>query len=115
MDQTPALDAAHLDALRRLGPPPDGVLPELAALFLRDAPADLAELASAVAAGDRPTAARIAHRLKGMGGHIGAARLAAAASALEGDAAEVDGPRLDGPLARVRTAFDEVTAVLVRV
>ena len=115
VEETPVLDAAHLDALRRLGTPPDGVLPELAGLFLRDAPIDLAGLAAAVAADDRERAARLAHRLKGMGGHVGATRFSLAARGLEQAAAAPGGSSLDGHLAALRAAFDEVETALGRV
>jgi PAS domain S-box-containing protein len=60
-----------------------GLLGELAELFLRDCPQQLAEVRAAVVRGDVPAVRRLAHTLKGAAGTLGAAAAADAALRLE--------------------------------
>ena len=59
------------------------LLAEIAAIFLSDAPAMMADVAAAVAAGDPAAVSRTAHQLKGSILAFGAAAAAAAALSLE--------------------------------
>ena len=59
------------------------LLAEIAAIFLSDAPAMMADVAAAVAAGDPAAVSRTAHQLKGSILAFGAAAAAAAAFSLE--------------------------------
>jgi HPt (histidine-containing phosphotransfer) domain-containing protein len=70
------------DALTRTRGKRD-LLRKVADLFLADAPALLARIRAATAAGDRPTLERDAHRLKGAAANLSAGRVAGAAGRLE--------------------------------
>jgi PAS domain S-box-containing protein len=73
----PAVDAAALEELRRLGGE-SGVdmSGEVIALYLRDAPSLLGSMRAALDAGDTPALQRAAHGLKSSSGYLGARRLA---------------------------------------
>ena len=70
------------DTLQRVDGDLD-LLAEIAGLFLADAPAMLADITAAVAAGDAGEVSRTAHRLKGSILTFGAPNAAAAALRLE--------------------------------
>jgi len=74
---TPAVDAAALEELRRLGGE-SGVdmSGEIIALYLRDAPSLLGAMRAALDAGDASALQRSAHGLKSSSGYLGARRLA---------------------------------------
>ncbi|MDP1569150.1 MAG: Hpt domain-containing protein [Vicinamibacterales bacterium] len=84
MSGLPVLDHATLDRLRELNEPgePDIVI-EVLTLFLEDAPARVAAVAAAQAAGDARGLERAAHGLKGSAGNIGALRLQALCHRIE--------------------------------
>lgn len=75
----PSSPAIDLGMLRKLqggqGQGQPDIVTEVIALFLRDAPARLAEIRDAVARGDLAAAGRAAHTLKGSAGHLGAKTL----------------------------------------
>jgi HPt (histidine-containing phosphotransfer) domain-containing protein len=75
-----ACDRATLDELRSEG---DGLLADLVALFQTELTKQLGELIRALAAGDCPVVARIAHTLKGTAGTFGAERMQAMAARLD--------------------------------
>jgi HPt (histidine-containing phosphotransfer) domain-containing protein len=79
-DSLPVLRTSTMDELREEG---EDFLFELIELFVRETPARLALLASAVARGDRPTAERAAHTLKGTAAVFGADAMQAVAAAAE--------------------------------
>lgn len=81
---TPVLDPAVLDSLRRLGERSGrDVLGELSGLYLSTATAQVRTAADLLRTRDLPELARIAHALKGSSSVIGARRAAASALALE--------------------------------
>jgi len=100
---------ARLAALRPQGPDP---VPEYVALFLDEAPAQLAAVHAALATTDADAVRRAAHALKGSARTIGAAELAALAEQIERHAragalaaAASQAPALDAAFARARAAF----------
>ncbi|MFZ2493453.1 MAG: Hpt domain-containing protein [Thermoanaerobaculia bacterium] len=80
--ETSPLDGETLDSLRELGG--DSFLGELAVIFLDDAPAQLAAIENALAAGDSDRLASSAHALKSSAGNMGAKRLNTILSEIEG-------------------------------
>ncbi len=74
---------------------------------------DAAQLTTLIESGERETATRLAHTLKGTGATLGAERLAAAAAVLEaalrGNAPPAE---LAGPLAALRSAADDIRAAI---
>ncbi len=91
------------------------LLAELAGLFVSDAPAMVADVLAAVAAGDAAAVSRTAHRLKGSILTFGAAAAAAAALSLEtngraGDltAAQGDVARLAAEVERLREELESL-------
>jgi PAS domain S-box-containing protein len=108
------LDEAILAELETLG---DGVLDGLVPLYVEDASARVSELAAAAVAGDAPTVARTAHRLKGSSRSVGAAVMGAIAGDLEtrakaGDLGGADAlvAALERSLAETATAFEQRSA-----
>jgi HPt (histidine-containing phosphotransfer) domain-containing protein len=79
----------------------------LLGLFETTATATLAELRTALAAGDRGEVRRLAHRLKGSARNVGASRMADVAAALE--QAPPDAPVA---LDRLATALEPTCAAL---
>jgi len=69
------------------------------------------DFAAALSAGDRDTATRLAHTLKGVAANLGARELSAAARELEWQCQDPDGAT-DSALQRVRTALDRVLSGL---
>jgi CheY-like chemotaxis protein len=83
-EESPELDLAVLDELAKLDP--EG-LGDLVRLFVEEGRARLVALKAAVQSGEARLAAGMAHALAGAAASLGAARLAAVATALEQDAA----------------------------
>lgn len=78
MAADPALDPRVIERLRQLTPQGESdVLKEILTLFLEEVPKKLRALQAALAAGDAPQAASVAHSLKGSSGNIGASSLMA--------------------------------------
>jgi CheY-like chemotaxis protein len=69
----------------------------------------LAELDSAVAAGERPRVRLLAHKIKGGGSSVYAHRLAAIAANIESEAMTAAVPELVAAVDTLRKAFDEAT------
>jgi PAS domain S-box-containing protein len=104
------LDAGALASLRRLG---DGVVPEdLVRVYLEDAPARLAELARAVAAGELEAGWRAAHTLKGSSRTMGGLVLGDLLEALEQSLKRKDLPGARSALEGVEAEFAAVRAAL---
>jgi CheY-like chemotaxis protein len=110
---TGAIDPRSIEALRAL-PDDDGqsLLRSLLVKFIQDAPAAIVALRVAVDQGDPRAIARLAHGLKGSGGHFGAHRLAELCGEMEraGKAGKLDDlPNLltqtNAELQRVLTAL----------
>jgi len=78
------LDASVAAAIRSLGGPgePD-VFSEVARLFLADVPIHLLALGAAIAADEKESVRKIAHRLHGGALEIGAVRMAPVCAAIE--------------------------------
>jgi CheY-like chemotaxis protein len=80
----PAVDVKALEELRHLGGDDgDDMSGELIALYLRDAPALLAAMRAAAAAGDAPALRQAAHGLKSSSGYLGARCLSQMCAELE--------------------------------
>lgn len=86
-DEAPVLDPAAIERLRALAVavarPGEDILGHLSTLFIEDSASRLTALREAWAAGHTKDAARAAHTIKGAAGNIGAARVVAAALAVE--------------------------------
>jgi hypothetical protein len=110
------LDPDTLDTLRELGGDDAFLLDELADLFIDRAPVDIETLRGAVARGDLPAAAAVAHRLKGSCSAVGAARMAAVAAEIEAAAGDGQFGRVDPHLvAALGRSFEDARAALRRV
>ncbi|MBP1628186.1 MAG: Hpt domain [Holophagaceae bacterium] len=83
-----------------------GAVAELVDAFIRDACPRIEHLREALAAGDRPRIAKLAHDLKANAGTLGANRLSAHARRMEEFAKELPPEELE---ALFREAEDEVT------
>jgi CheY-like chemotaxis protein len=112
----PPLDHAILDELDLLDGG-NGLVEELAGLFLVDADDQLAILDDAVAAHDGDAIARVAHRLVGSAANLGVAEFARLCSLLPARGSPLDPvavapvlAALRSELGRVRAAFDQRTA-----
>jgi len=110
------LDVSVAAAIRALGGPgePD-VFAEVARLFLADVPIHLLALCAAIAADEKESVRKIAHRLRGGALEIGAVRMApvcaaieraARAGSLEDAAARADS--LGGEFALARQELEQV-------
>jgi CheY-like chemotaxis protein len=113
--EEPALDPARLDQLRNLGPTGgQGLIPETAHAFRREADAGLTALNFAIEHSDNDALKRAAHKLKGGAANIGAAPVAALCAQLENlVTSDVSGlgrqliALLESELARVDKALDD--------
>ncbi len=85
---------------------------ELAAVFFQQTEEQLTALGAALARDDADAVCVLAHRLKGGALALGALRVAAEAAALENAALRGDLVAAEPGLARVRSAFQEVRALL---
>jgi CheY-like chemotaxis protein len=107
-------DPAVLDAVgarARLGLDPD-TYGQLVARFAQGQGQLVEQLTGAVAAGDRDSALRHAHSLKGAASSIGASRLAAAAAALEAVLRAAGAEAWPGPADQVRLCFAQFQAAM---
>ncbi|MGH8806928.1 MAG: response regulator, partial [Noviherbaspirillum sp.] len=103
------LDPAVFDKLREiLGP----ALQQSVAPFLEDTPAYLNQLDQAVQEGNADVARAAAHSIKGSSGNLGAATLAQLAKEVEELAIEQRVAEIRPLVARLRQAYDAVSAVL---
>ena len=110
------LDVSVAAAIRALGGPGEpNVFAEVARLFLADVPIHLLALGAAIAADDKESVRKIAHRLRGGALEIGAVRMApvcaaiehaARAGSLEDAAAQADS--LGGEFALTRQELEQV-------
>ncbi len=89
--EAPPFDAGREEALENIGGD-TALYDRLASIYLRDVPVDVTRLRRALADGDVPTVALVAHSLKGNSGVIGATTAAGLARELEmaGRAGRVD-------------------------
>jgi two-component system, sensor histidine kinase and response regulator len=105
----PALDLAS--ALLRIGGN-QGLLDRLAARFLQTEADAAQRIADALAGGDRETANRAAHTLRGLSASLGANQLAIRAAALEAALRAPPSAPVDEPLAALEEALHEVVGLL---
>jgi HPt (histidine-containing phosphotransfer) domain-containing protein len=78
------LDPSVAAAIRALGGPGEAdVFAEVARLFLADVPIHLSALGAAIAADEKESVRKIAHRLRGGALEIGAVRMAPVCAAIE--------------------------------
>jgi two-component system, sensor histidine kinase and response regulator len=103
----PAVNVAASPA-GRLG----ALLPQLIALFLRDAPPRIAEMRRASEAGDFPSLADAAHALKGSAANLGAGELVELSGALEAQGRSGSREGLAERIARLEAAFRRAHAEL---
>lgn len=107
--EAPILDPRALDRIRDLaGARGACLLAEVIALYLRHAPAVMADLRSALVRSDRSALARGAHTLKSSSSQLGANALAAACGRLELLAARAEPPALAAALARIEAVYRSV-------
>ena len=93
-------------------PPPGALRRELAALFLEDVPARVAELEAAVRQEDREALRRAAHQLKGTAATVGATEVARSAAELETAAGASRLEAVSGLLAGLHAALERVRSEL---
>ena len=103
----PVLDALLVAELADLG---DGTLGELLALYFDEASADIRELAEAIGRADALAIGRTAHKLRGTGATIGAARVSRIASELEALARAGDLAATAGSFGELRRALQTTRA-----
>ena len=108
-----ALDKRVLDELRDSVGGDQAFLSELIDEFLDEAPRQLETLEQAAAAGDRETARRAAHTLKGNGRTFGATELALLCQEAEAAAANGDLDAVRSALAAIDVAWEQVRTALV--
>ena len=106
----PVLQSGTIAELREEG---EDFLRELIELFLAETPARLAMLATAIATGDRETAERAAHTLKGSAAVFGAVAMQAAAAAAETAARTGEMREVARLLDALRAASDRVRRALL--
>jgi HPt (histidine-containing phosphotransfer) domain-containing protein len=102
------LDQSALTSLLDMVGGDDGFLAEMIDTFLTEGPALLAEMESAVAAGDAPTLRRAAHTLKSNGRTFGALRLGDISQQIEERAAA---GQIDDVAGLIRDAATELARV----
>jgi HPt (histidine-containing phosphotransfer) domain-containing protein len=100
------LDERMVTALRGFGREPGRLLHQMATDFLVEAPSLVSEIERAVERHAHAIAARAAHQLKGVSGHIGAVRLAVAAGEVESSARSGEVQAMTAATAAARTELD---------
>jgi CheY-like chemotaxis protein/HPt (histidine-containing phosphotransfer) domain-containing protein len=109
----PAVDASRLEELKTLAQDGDpGLLGELARSFAADLAPALAEIRSALDAGDLASSARAAHKLAGSSACVGMKALAESCSRLEAHARADDGARAKAAIAELETQAARALAAL---
>ncbi|HJV08762.1 MAG TPA: response regulator, partial [Acidimicrobiales bacterium] len=106
------LDPATVDALWELGGDSPAVLEELADTFIEGTPAQLDELAGAVARADLETVARAAHQLKGSCAAVGARSMGGLAAEIETAAVENHPEYLPAAVAQMLQSFESAQVAL---
>jgi len=111
--ERPAIDAAALDALRELGGRDEpGLLRELIAIYLEDAPQRLAEIRSALERGDLELLERASHTLKSSSANIGARTLSDCCQRIEATARRRKSEGLDELCAAAEAHWNAVASAL---
>jgi HPt (histidine-containing phosphotransfer) domain-containing protein len=111
------MDLTVLESLRALESDEPGIVADVVATFLRDAPAKLSRILAALDAADAKVAERSAHGLRGSAGAIGARGLASLCQVIEEksrrgelDACREPAAALTDELARVRAFLEPQAA-----
>jgi CheY-like chemotaxis protein len=109
----PLMDFSRLEEFREFDDEELSMTRAVVDLFLADAPARLAAIAAALAAGDAAALSVAAHALKGSAGNIGATAVMAHCARLEADTASGGLPAdADARLARLQALWDDTRAAL---
>ena len=106
----PSLDAVVVESLRDLGG--DEMLSELTQLFLDDADSNLAALKEAIEKRDATSVERVAHKLKGSSGDMGATWMAESCGQLQDAGASGDLTVAPALLERLEEEFEHVRSAL---
>jgi histidine phosphotransfer protein HptB len=106
------LDLKALDDLRALNPDDPSFLRELIQIYLDDSPKQIAEIESALAAGDALKLTRAAHSLKGSSANFGAAPLRAVAEKVEHLGRANSLGEVPAQLPELKAEYDRVKAAL---
>jgi PAS domain S-box-containing protein len=116
-DDSAGMDLTVLESLRALESDEPGIVADVVATFLRDAPAKLSRILAALDAADAKVAERSAHGLRGSAGAIGARGLASLCQVIEEksrrgelDACREPAAALTDELARVRAFLEPQAA-----
>lgn len=107
---TKHIDHAVLDGLRDLGP---DLLPNVIALFLKDAPVRLAAMGQAIIENNSGSLEVNAHTLKGSSASLGAIHVAELCAGLERMGRSGDLGHAPGLFARLEVAFDQVRILFI--
>ncbi len=110
-DRGDLLDETVIAELENLG---DEVLPELVSIYLRQVPAEIAELKKAVARRDAEAVADLTHKLKGSSRSVGAAHLSAVTEELAACATDDGLGNAKGLLHELETALQETETAFRR-
>ncbi len=114
LDDAPVMDRGALERIRELGGTQrPGLLEEVAQLFRRDVPRQLATIQQGCQRGDLQAVSAAAHALKSTSAHVGAMRMSAVCARLERDARAGEAQRvarwaggLDDEWSAVRSELD---------
>lgn len=107
------LDPAAIENLRAIGGDDNGeFLRELVGIFLQDGPHRLADIESALAAGNAEDLARAAHTMKGSASNFGATALSAVSRDIEQLGKQRNLPEANIRLPALRAEFARTTTAL---
>lgn len=95
-----------------VGESADLLLPELAAMFLDDAPTLIRELDSALAAGDAIRVRELAHALKGSSISMGLLHFSQLCDEIEQQAKTADLTHIDTKVKNLEAAFEQIAVTL---
>lgn len=113
MPDEPILNPDSIQALRELSPEGDAdFFRELIAIYLDDAPKQLAKLEEAIANQDTALVVRSAHTLKGSSGNFGAGQFARLAQEMEALGKANNLAAAAAALPAFKQSFAQVTAAL---
>jgi HPt (histidine-containing phosphotransfer) domain-containing protein len=109
---TAILDASTIESLLELESGSPGLLAELLEIYTSQTPPMIAELRKALQSGDRESARKVAHSLKGSSANLGAAAVVTVAASLEKDPGAADWEiriaRLESAYSAALVAFTSV-------
>ena len=106
------MDLTVLEGLRALESDAPGIVADVIATFLRDAPGKLARILAALSAGDAGSVEKSAHGLKGSAGAIGASRMASLCHVIEENSRQNDLDACREPASALAEEFARVRAFL---